>query len=530
MTEQLHLSTKHRRILESLLREHLPHVEVWAYGSRVTGRSHDGSDLDLVLRGPDLKEIPCRQIADFEDAVRESRIPFLVEARDWARLPERFHREIEREYIVLRNSRWPAMSLSDAGVALMDCVHRTPAAVNQGFPYVGIPQVKNGRIEIESARRISPQDFYQWTRKANPKRYDVVLSRRCNPGETGFVSGDTQMALGQNLVLLRADGQQVFEPFLRWLVRGPEWWEQVAKYLNVGAVFDSLKCADIPKFKLTLPPLSEQSSIAHILGTLDDKIEINLRMNKTLETIARAIFKDWFVDFGPTRAKAEGCNPYLPQELWDILPDQLDDEGKPAGWSLATLMALATINPESWSSEEHPEQIEYVDLANTKWGRIEATQRFTWQDAPSRAKRVLRPGDTIVGTVRPGNGSFAFIGGAGMTGSTGFAVVRPLEKRYGVLVYLAATAPENIQHLANQADGAAYPAVRPEVVGGTEIAVASDLVIDSFSTLISPIFDRMLSNRREEDNLAQIRDSLLPKLISGEISCQDAEKLVEAVV
>ena len=101
MTDRLHLSSKHRRVLEALLREHLPDVEVWAYGSRVNGRSHDGSDLDLVLRRTDLNEIPSGQLGEFEEAVRESNIPFLVQARDWARLPERFHQEIERDHVVL---------------------------------------------------------------------------------------------------------------------------------------------------------------------------------------------------------------------------------------------------------------------------------------------------------------------------------------------------------------------------------------------------------------------------------------------
>ena len=86
--DRLHLSARHRRVLEALLREHLPDVEVWAYGSRVNGRSHTGSDLDLVLRGPGLEKIPSEQLADFADAVRESTIPFLVHARDWVRLPD----------------------------------------------------------------------------------------------------------------------------------------------------------------------------------------------------------------------------------------------------------------------------------------------------------------------------------------------------------------------------------------------------------------------------------------------------------
>ena len=101
MAESLHLSSRHREEIEALLHKHLPGVEVWAYGSRVNGQSHDGSDLDLVLRGPKLAEIGTSQLGEFIEALQNSTIPFLVEARDWARLPESFHREIEREHVVL---------------------------------------------------------------------------------------------------------------------------------------------------------------------------------------------------------------------------------------------------------------------------------------------------------------------------------------------------------------------------------------------------------------------------------------------
>lgn len=101
MAERLHLKTRHRRMLEEILREHLPEAEVWAYGSRVSGESHGGSDLDLVLRSPGLKKIRLATLMDVEEALRESTIPFLVEARDWARLPESFQREIGRDYVVI---------------------------------------------------------------------------------------------------------------------------------------------------------------------------------------------------------------------------------------------------------------------------------------------------------------------------------------------------------------------------------------------------------------------------------------------
>ena len=252
-------------------------------------------------------------------------------------------------------------------------------------------------------------------------------------------------------------------------------------------------------------------------------------MNETLEAMARALFKDWFVDFGPTRAKMEGREPYLAPELWDLFPDRVDDEDKPVGWSVVHLTGFAEINPESWSRSNSPEEVEYVDLANTKWGTIEAAQRFSWQDAPSRAKHVLRPGDTIVGMVRPGNGSYAFISDFGLTGSTGFAVLRPRQLRYTELLYLGATAPENIQRLANLADGAAYPAVRPGVVGATEVVFSDDAIVVGFSALVATILGRIESNKRENHTLARTRDLLLPKLMSGEIRLGEAEKAMEAV-
>ena len=101
MTERLLLPSKYRLLLESLFQRHLPSVEVWAYGSRLTNRCHDGSDLDLVLRGPALQEIPVEKLLEVRHALQESSIPFLVEAHDWSQLPERFHREIERDFVRL---------------------------------------------------------------------------------------------------------------------------------------------------------------------------------------------------------------------------------------------------------------------------------------------------------------------------------------------------------------------------------------------------------------------------------------------
>ncbi|MBV5338218.1 MAG: restriction endonuclease subunit S [Deltaproteobacteria bacterium] len=220
-----------------------------------------------------------------------------------------------------------------------------------------------------------------------------------------------------------------------------------------GSAQPILNKTSFGRLTIDIPPLVEQRAIASVLGAIDDQIELNWRINETLETMARAIFKDWFVDFGPTHTKIDGGEPYLTADIWKLFPAHLDDEGKPEGWKLCTLGDFAELNPESWSASYAPKQLEYVDLSNTKWGIIEATEFHQWTSAPSRARRVLRPNDTIIGTVRPGNGSYSFISKNGLTGSTGFAVLRPKHRIYRELIYCAATAAENIERLAHLADG-----------------------------------------------------------------------------
>jgi len=305
--------------------------------------------------------------------------------------------------------------------------------------------------------------------------------------------------------------------------------------LTYGTIFETITTQTFDHWLIPLPPLPEQHAIAHILGTLDDKIELNRRMSQTLEAMARALFKSWFVDFEPVRAKLAGrwqrgqSLPGLPAHLYDLFPDRLVDSelGEiPEGWEVATLADFATLNPEVWTQETRPALINYVDLSNTKWGRIETATSYEATSAPSRAQRVLRPGDTIVGTVRPGNGSYALIFEHGLTGSTGFAVLRPRTAHYVEFVYLAATEPENIETLAHLADGAAYPAVRPQVLVATPVVRPPDEVSVWFSQATGPMLARISQSERESRTLAALRDALLPKLISGEIRVMDAERFL----
>ena len=291
--------------------------------------------------------------------------------------------------------------------------------------------------------------------------------------------------------------------------------------LNVGSGVPTLNRNHIHPLPVKIAPLSEQREIASILGALDDKIDLNRRMNTTLEAMARALFQSWFVDFDPVRAKAEGRQPVgMDAETAALFPDSFEDSALgpiPTGWVAGQLADLASLNPETWSKSNRPETLQYVDLSNTKRGRIETIAPFSTTDAPSRAQRVLRPLDTIVGTVRPGNGSYALVTADGLTGSTGFAVLRPLEIHFAEFVYLAATSTENIDRLAQLADGGTYPAVRPEVVAGIKVAKPSSNVLLAFSERSRELFSLLAKNEHQSTISAEIRNQLLPKLLKGEL-------------
>ncbi|HEV2485593.1 MAG TPA: restriction endonuclease subunit S [Terracidiphilus sp.] len=445
-------------------------------------------------------------------------------------------------------SEWRILSLQEAKVALIDCDHRTPPPSTSGYPYVAIPQLRNGRINFSDARRITFENYKDWTRKALPIEHDVVLSRRCNPGETAFVSSDVEFALGQNLVLLRADGTEVYPPFLRWLVRGSEWWEQIGKFLNVGAVFDSLRCADVPKFQLPIPPQDEQRAIAHILGTLDDKIELNRRMNETLEAMARALFQSWFVDFDPVRAKAavrrehprwtdaEVCRAALPTlspEIAALFPDSFEDSPLgpiPKGWQLLPLPEAINVNPSR--PLRKGAVAPYLDMANMP------TQGHSADEVVQRefnsGMRFMN-GDTLVARITPclENGKTAFVDFLDENqvgwGSTEYIVLRPKPPLPNEFAYCLARSADfrdfAIQSMTGSSGRQRVPA---ESLSHFKITSPSEPIAKLFGGSVEPLFVRAGQAAKESRTLAALRDTLLPKLISGEIRLSHNGELKES--
>ena len=418
---------------------------------------------------------------------------------------------------------WRTLSLKDAGVTLLDCDHRTPLEAFAGFPYVTIPQMKDGELDFHTARLISPSDFVEWTRKTAPRPFDVVLSRRCNPGDTAHVREGQVFALGQNLVLLRADGRIVAPSYLRWMTKGPAWWSQVEKYRNPGAVFDSLKCRDIIKFELPIPLVSNQSVIADLLGALDDKIELNRRMAETLEAMARALFQSWFVDFDPVRAKAEGRSTGLPDELSALFPNSLDDNGTPKGWQSRPLPTLARflngLALQKYPAHDDEPSLPVIKIAELRVGPTSRSGRAS-KSVP--ADYHVQDGDHLFSW----SGSLThrrWTYGPGALNQHLFKV-SSLGQVPAWLIYHAVD--QHMPEFQAIASGKAVTMgdIQRHHLDEAVVACPPSTTLTIMDAIMSPLHDRTLVAALQSRTLADLRDTLLPKLISGELRTADAEE------
>jgi len=438
------------------------------------------------------------------------------------------------------------MKLNEVGVTLIDCDHKTPSAQTSGYPYVGIPQLKDGHIRLDGARLISEEDFALWTKKAKPQLNDVILSRRCNPGESAYVPDGLEIALGQNLVLLRSDGSLIYPPFLRWLVQGNEWWEQVNKFLNVGAVFNSLKCKDIPNFRLTIPSLNEQKRVTAILASLDKKIELNNQINQTLESISQAIFKSWFIDFEPVRAKIAakqaGQDPEraamcaisgkseaeLEQMVKEdfaelqataaLFPDELVESelGEvPKGWKVKPLDEIANylngLALQKFRPENEHEFLPIVKIAQLKSGIATIEEKASPNIDP---KFIINNGDVIFSW----SGSLMvdiWCGGKAALNQHLFKVTSIDYPKWFYCSYTKHHLAE-FQRIA-QAKAVTMGHIKREHLSQALCIVPSNQVLDIGNNVIGAQMQKQIVLRLENNNLIQVRDTLLPKLLSGEL-------------
>ncbi|MGE5876100.1 restriction endonuclease subunit S [Klebsiella quasipneumoniae] len=468
-------------------------------------------------------------------------------------------------------SKWTFKSLNELGVQLIDCMHKTPSAQVTGVPYIGIPQMKNGEIDFEaSPRLISESDYKLWTEKANPQYGDIILSRRCNPGETAFVSGQTQFALGQNLVILRTNGLSITAEYLRWALNSSYWWDEVEKYKNPGAIFDSLKCGDIPNFQIPAPPLRIQNKISSVLDLLTDRINLSNKVNKTLEQISQTLFKSWFVDFDPVIDNAlDAGNPIpealqsraelrqkvrnsenfkpLPADIRILFPAEFEEMALgliPKGWKFSNVNSLLknTIGGD-WGSDSEDEKhttqaviVRGTDIPELISGKLSSAP-YRWVEPKKLEKRRINVGDIIIevsgGSPTQSTGRSIFmteqiidrLGGV-IEPASFCRKFEPLSVELGLIISLHLSKIYNdgkMWEYQNQSTGIANFQTK-YFLEAEQIVIPSVQVINAFYRIVMPWIEK--SHNNEQIILGNLRDTLLPKLISGELSLEDLPDLV----
>ena len=517
MTDRLSLPPRYRRMVDALLREHVPDADVWAYGSRVNGQSHEGSDLDLVVRGPGLEPLGVEFI-DLVEALQESNIPVLVQAHDWARLPESFHREIERDYVVVQESHpsndgwlysptfpthWQRMPLHSMAEWVNGLAFRNIQFSPTGMPVIKIAEIKNG---ISGQTRFTEQMFDESVRL---RPGDLLFSWSGQPetsidafwwtGPEGWLNQHIYRVTPQPYV-----DASFFFYLLRYLKPNFVGIASNKQTTGLGHVTKS----DLEEITAALPPLSEQRAIAHVLGTLDDKIELNRRMNQTLEAMARALFKSWFVDFEPVRAKMEGrwrrgeSLPGLPAEHYDLFPDRLVDSelGEiPEGWEVKQLGELVEL--------AYGKALRAVDRKDGPIPVFGSNGQVGWH----HKKLVSGPGIVVGRKGNPGVVTWAH-GDFFPIDTTFYVAQRDANVDLPFLLFALTH-----QDLPAVSADSAVPGLNRNLAYMNNQLVPDKRVLDEFDYCASAILSRCHRLEDESRILATQRDALLPMLVSGEV-------------
>jgi type I restriction enzyme S subunit len=420
--------------------------------------------------------------------------------------------------------------------AIIDYRGKTPTKTLSGIPLITAKIVKGGRIN-KPEEYISIDDFDIWMRRGMPHLGDVVITTEAPLGEVAQL-GKERVALAQRIITLRGKPEVLDNTFLKFLMMSQPIQNQIHARSS-GTTVLGFKQAELRKISLTLPTINEQRAIAHILGTLDDKIELNRRMNDTLEAMARALFKSWFVDFDPVHAKAAGRDPGLPKPNADLFPDSFEDSdlgGIPRGWSIKKIHDLckaiysggtpSTQNPNYWGGE-----IPWLSSGETREKFITRTEKRITPDGVANSSTKRAPSlSTVIASAGQGNtrgqtslltiesfvNQSVVVLTADLILSSPFHLFFDLERRY-----------EEFRRISDA--HSSRGSLTTKLIAGLPVVLPPIQVIRRFDLMVMSAVQRITNNLNESRTLADLRDTLLPKLISGEVRIENPNRFLQEV-
>ena len=511
----------HLQIVRDILHKHVPQYEVWAFGSRAKWMAKQYSDLDLAVITDNPLSLSVS--ASLSDDFSESDLPWKVDVVDWATTSESFRKIIERDKVVVQKmaeksglgmaGEWVDTILADVSSDVSYGYTESASAEKVGPRFLRITDIQNGIVDWDSVP-------YCPITEANHQKYrlqpgDIVVARTGNStGENFLYRGNEDAVYASYLIRFRIDCQKADPAFVWYNLRSDN-WRSFINNSKTGSAQAGANAKILGIFPIVLPPLPEQRAIAHILGAMDDKIELNRRMNETLEAMARTLFKSWFVDFDPVRAKAEGRDPGLPKPLADLFPDSFEESelGEiPKGWQCSTVgnhfkLTMGQSPPGS-TYNQSGDGLPFFQ-GRTDFG-FRFPSRRVFCTAPAR---LAEAGDTLVSVRAPvGDVNIAIeqcAVGRGVAAVRHFSCSRSFT--YHAMHNLG-------KHFRNfEGEGTVFGSINKADFERLPFVAPPQDVLDRFELIASPIDDRVESNEKESRTLAALRDALLPKLISGEI-------------
>ena len=405
--------------------------------------------------------------------------------------------------------------------------------VRSGVAFIRAADMDRGEVLFDSAAKINGRARQRITKGIGAPG-DVLLSHKGTVGKLALVPTDAPefVCSLQTTFWRTRDTNLLDHKYLYSFLRSPGFRNQLATRAGETDMAPYVSLTSQRGLSVSLPTISEQRAIAHILGTLDDKIELNRRRNQTLEAMARALFQDWFVDFGPVRAKMAGQESYLPADLWQRFPDRLDDEGKPEGWGLVSASELIEFNPTEALRKGTPAP--YLDMASLPTSG-------SWPEPPILREfgsgMRFRNGDTLLARITPclENGKTAFVqclpDNTVGWGSTEYIVMRPKAPVPAEYAYLLARDGAFREHAIKSMTGTSgRQRAQGDSVATFKLASPPDEnVWHALARQVAPTFESIKSNAKASETLAALRDTLLPKLISGDLRITDAATFMERV-
>jgi type I restriction enzyme S subunit len=416
---------------------------------------------------------------------------------------------------------------------IADCPHSTPFWTDSGHLVIRNQNIKNGKLDLSERSYTDHEHYLMRIRRAKPQYGDLIFTREAPMGDVCMVPEGLDCCVGQRQVLLRPNPERVVPRFLLYAIQSPEVQHEISWSEGTGSTVSNVRIPVLKSIKIPLLSLATQNAVASMLGALDDRITLLRETNATLEAIAQALFKSWFVDFNPVRAKLEGRAPEgMDEATAELFPDRFEESELglvPRRWRRMALGEAYEINPSR--KLKKGEIAPYLDMASVPTAG-HCAESVVLREMGSGAK--FRNGDSLLARITPclENGKSAFVDfladEAIGWGSTEFVVLRPKPPLPEFHAYLLCRLPAFREFAVQSMSGTSgRQRIQNDVLGRYLIAVPSESVALAFGGIVQPIQRKIADNHAQAQTLATLRDTLLPRLISGQLRLPDAEAMIE---